>query len=298
MTDQQTTDAGGGAQDTGGQQQQTQATQQTQQQTGGGQGGGAQNNAPFYDGWGLDDKAKAFMTGKNFSSIETFVHSAMHADNLARARNVIELPEAGKEGEWNGWSKLGWTEKREDYKIESPKVPEGVEYSKAIEQKIVDVAHAHRVPAAAAKAILDAGVEAMLGDVQAVRERGALAQKDLDTKLRADWGDRYDANVEIARRGAMAYGFGEPESAELEKIVGSPRLAVLFHKIGETVTEDQITGGSSRSGAPMNPQAAGAELARLHGDPEFLAKLNDTRHPGHKGAMAERDRLIALKAKG
>lgn len=260
--------------------------------TGGAGGGGDQ---PFYHAFGLDDDSRAFIAGKDFKTPADLVKSAMSADKLARERNVIPAPDLAKLNEWDGFEKLGWTKDPAAYKIESPKVPDGVPYDKGMEAAFIKAMHEQRVPPTQAKGMLDFMVGLLAKETEAKTAKGARELADLQTALRTEWGANYDANNDMAQRAARFLGIGLEDASQLEKITGSPGLLKMFQKMGALMGEDVLKGGSARSGGGMTPDQAQAEQNRLEADPEFLNSLRDPRHPQHKDNKARREQLIALK---
>lgn len=259
---------------------------------GAGAGGGDQ---PFYHAFGLDDDSRAFIAGKDFKTPADLVKSAMSADKLARERNVIPAPDLAKLGEWDGFEKLGWTKDLAAYKIESPKVPEGVPYDKGMEAAFIKAMHEQRVPPTQAKGMLDFMVGLLAKETEAKTAQGARQLADLQTALRTEWGGNYDANNDMAQRAARALGLGLEDASQLEKITGAPGLMKLFQKVGALMGEDVLKGGSARGGGAMTPDQAQAEQNRLEADPEFINSLRDPRHPQHKDNKARREQLIAAK---
>lgn len=87
------------------------------------------------------------------------------------------------------------------------------------------------------------------------REQDAVAAKHQETpaevdarnvaSLRAAWGQKYDENMEVARRAAVKYGDAEL----LEKLKTSdPVLVRHFHKLGAADAEDRTPGAPNRNG--------------------------------------------------
>lgn len=266
-------------------------------QSNGDPGGGA----PWYGSLGLDEPSRQFIAGKGFGGLGDMVRSHMEADTLARARNVIVAPDAdpAKRGEWAGWQTLGWEPDRGKYTVDPIKPPEGRHYDSAMEKAFLDAAHKARVPAPMAKAILDEVAAYGFSAQEQNEARGASELQQAKEALQARWGRDYAVNEQRARQAAQYLGVGAEDVSELEKVVGAPRLADLFAKIGGLLGEDTLKGGSAgggqRGGGGLTPDGAAAERGRLGADKEFVKSLRDPQHPQHKESTARWNQLIDIE---
>lgn len=273
-------------------------------QAGGGQAGGGAGGGGGGDDWyaplGLDDGARQFIAGKGFTSAAEWAKSHMEADRLVRERNVLPAPDAdpAKRGEWPGWEALGWSKDRAKYTVEPVKVPEGKHYSGEMEKAFLDAAHEARVPASAAKAILDKVANFGFAAQDAQVASGAKALADVKDALKKEWGNDYGVNEERARAAAKHLGLGAEDASQLEKIVGAPGLLKLFAKIGAMLGEDTLKGGAAGGGSGgggLTPDGAAAEMNRLAADKEWTRSMRDITHPQHKQNKDRWNDLIALK---
>jgi hypothetical protein len=251
-----------------------------------------------FDPDGADKDVAEFLAGKKPPDLRTLLRSHMEADRVARARNVFEKPEKGKESEWKGWADLGWVEDPSKYVFTGKaRVPDGIEYDQAMEDELRLAAHEARVPLPVAERLRDRMVEAQNKRLDAVKAKGAGDTASLQAALDAKWGADKARNLEIAKRAMGAFGVKLDDSKELERIVGSARLVEMFHAIGARIGEQNLPAGDGgSSGLPGSESQLRAELNRLHGDKDFMAAFNDERHPQHKDRVAQREAIIAKLA--
>lgn len=265
---------------------------------GGAHAGGDQ---PFYSGWdGLDDAGRDFLTGKGFKTPADLLKSAMLSDKLVRDRNVIAAPDPKALDQWDGWSKLGWTSDAAQYKLGEAKVPDGLERNEAVEAEFAKIAHGAKLPPHQAAAMRD-GLLAMMKAQQDARDSaGAAEAQRLNLGLRNEWGRDYDAKVDEARRAALALGVDLETAGALEKFTGAAGLVKMFQRIGESLGEDVLRGGASRSagGQAMTSEQAASEQRRLAADKDFMASMANPRHPQHQDNQARWQRLIETKVGG
>ncbi|MCB2056203.1 MAG: hypothetical protein KDE35_18435 [Geminicoccaceae bacterium] len=117
------------------------------------------------------------------------------------------------------------------------------------------------------------------------------------TELQRAWGTGFDGRVELARRAARQFGFGEEQLGAIERAIGSKAMMERFAAIGAGLAED-VTPAHESGSRPerVGPDAARAELARLEQDTGFMAACLDGAAPGHAEAVARFGRLFEIAA--
>lgn len=265
----------------------------------------AGNPPPAGDPWystieGLDPDTAKWIADKKFADIGTALKSGMHADHVARDRNVLSRPAADKLADWDGWKDLGWTEDRKAYGVTAPEEmrKEFSEYNDAFEQAFVDAAHKARVPAPQAKAILSDVLGYIKGSYEQIGAQGAKAAADLNAALDKEWGADAARNRELSQRAARALGVPVDDMAALEKVMGSPGLVKMFHQIGNMMGEDKLIDPKTPGAGAMTAAGAKAELQRLNADSGHVTALGDATHPSHQTVKEARQRLLDIIAKG
>jgi hypothetical protein len=124
-----------------------------------------------------------------------------------------------------------------------------------------------------------------------LNEQHGTIMKDLETSkakteetLRAEWGDKFDANKEVVNN--VIAQMGNPELVqELNTQLGNnPGLVRMLLKVGTSLLEDK----GPKSKFNIAPNTAGGMLQRrqeLTADVEFQKTLNDKSAPGHDAAV-------------
>lgn len=257
--------------------------------------------AAWYEPFNLDEASRQFIAGKGFGDLPALLKSSIESDRLARSRNVLEKPDPARVNEWGGWAELGWKPKFDEYTLKKPQVPATFQYQQGFEEAIRKIGHDTRAPLAVTQAILDGVTAYAVKEVDAMEAAGARVISELDTKLRKDWGGDYDRNVELSRRAARHLGVGEADLAELDAVIGSPRLTALFHRLGQALGEDTLVTPTT-GGLPASIDGLRAELNRLQADPDWKAAFNNPRAANHKDVVAQRqailDKIIAAETGG
>lgn len=241
---------------------------------------------------GFDDATRQFFAGKKYPDIKTALASLPQADRMARDRNVIEKPDPAKLADWKGWTELGWKEDPAEYAKAIPKPDKAGPINDAIFAKAVEAGHKHKAPPSVVQGIYSE-VAGAFNQMQADAETAAAGEmKKLDTALRQEWGNDYDRKAAFAKRGMQHAGIGKADAAVLEQAMGNAGLVKHFNEFAEMLGEDRLVGGDGGGALPASVDGLKAELAKLEGDPAFLAKLNSARHPEHEAAKAQRQGIL------
>jgi hypothetical protein len=106
--------------------------------------------------------------------------------------------------------------------------------------------------------------------------------RKMEDVLRSEWGAKYDAQVEVAKRAAKQFGDAAALDA-LEAKVGGAAMVRMFARIGEALGEDTPAGMGTGRGGVMTPGEAKAELQRLRGD--MKGPYWDRFNPEHKATV-------------
>lgn len=187
-----------------------------------------------------------------------------------------------------------------------------------------DLLHKHGVSATAAKEIGAKVSELVAAGTAAEQEAAAKAEAqaadayaktatEAAAKLKAEWGQNFEANINAARAAALRFlpvpGEAEPgETPEafaerqkqmraetigkIEKAIGYEAAVKLWSEIGLAMGETGAPGlgGSGAAGDPSTEEALTAEHQRLLADKEFMTSYA-------KGDKAARERMQNVIAK-
>jgi ATP-dependent exoDNAse (exonuclease V) alpha subunit len=102
--------------------------------------------------------------------------------------------------------------------------------------------------------------------------------------LKKEWGNAYDANVELANK--VVNKFGVAESLIAKGIANDPDVIRMFSEIGKATMEDSFITGEANN----TPNNAMEEINRIMGDPKHPYFNPD--HPAHGDAV---NKMIQLR---
>ncbi len=226
-----------------------------------------------------------------------------------KAEGLLQKPKDGQDlGEYlrANAETFGIPESAEAYDlgIDTENLPAGVGYDAKLDGAVREVAFQHGIGNSALKALAGAYTEHLAKVEDGINTEYSNAKAELDQKLQADWGDQYNAKVNLAQRAAQFIGEKAGlDSAGLE--LASQALAAkggdastlrMFAAIGEMLGEDTlITGGAPQHLGGMTPAEAKAELERFisaDGDYGKAAARNDKKELARLDP--KREQLIRL----
>jgi hypothetical protein len=225
------------------------------------QGGGAA--PPAAPEWtaGLPPELQQHVTAKGYKGVADVVTAHMHAEKLVGA-DKIAVP---KDGVWDEAAKikLGIPTDVKGYKIDRPKLPDGLPYDEKFESTALAVAHEAGLSNAQAQKLVEFWAKSQGDAFAGIGQDTEAARASTVGELQKEGGKAYDDRVAFASRAAREFG-GEPLLAFLNEsgAGNSPHLIRAFAKIGEMLREDKISGGRP-SGMALTPDQARVEANKL-----------------------------------
>ncbi|UZE47918.1 hypothetical protein ONR75_24080 [Rhodopseudomonas sp. P2A-2r] len=284
----------GGQQNGGGQQQNS--GQGSQQQNGNGQGGQQQ---AWYASHNFDADTQAWIEERKFPDLNETLKAGREGSKLARDRNVIPKPDLKNVKEWTGFQELGWTPDREKYQVNKPQLEQGEQFDDGFFNKFTEIAHGAKLLPWQAE-IVSNGLHAEERRIaKEAATRGTAAKRELEGKLRTDWGADYDAKVEGAKRAFAFLGGEDFKPEEIEAAIGSPRTAKLFAKLFDLIGEDSMPAAGNGNMAFQRGETVGALQAEINNNwanPDWKKAFDDPRNARHADVKAQHQNLLERKA--
>lgn len=119
-------------------------------------------------------------------------------------------------------------------------------------------------------------------------KKGTVDRQTAENGLRAEWGAKFDQNINLARKAMKAFT-DEADQSYIDQGIGNdPKLIKIFAKIGESMSEDQIDKGTMLD-ETLTPAQAAAEISDIRNNKAnpMHAVLMNQLHPEH-GKVLER----------
>jgi hypothetical protein len=218
----------------------------------------------------------------NPKALPEVVSKYFELEKQYRAGDKVMLPkdEADKEGYDALYNRLGRPESPDKYAF-----PEGVdgELAKALAPKL----HELGISQKQAQGLATIDLERAAAAQEAERVRVVNDQNAADQALRSEWGQKYNENMEFARRAMRGLGLNLDQGfIPMAAAIGSKNALKLLHLAGLNTREDNAASvGDAAAGFGMTPNRAKAELQEKGADLLRRARAGD------KGAVAHWQRL-------
>lgn len=150
------------------------------------------------------------------------------------------------------YAKIGRPEKADGYQLAKPEGFQG--YDDTMANWFKTTAHTAGLNGKQAAAMHDAWVNLAKTQAQSSATEAANQERALSSEMDKEWGSQKSVKIDLAKRGARAFGFDAAMLDKLESNIGSFKMLNAFARIGEAVGEDSLHGGKS-SGGGSNPWA-------------------------------------------
>ncbi len=237
-------------------------------------------------GWKADtDPSILFDSYKNLESL-------MGADKAGRTL-VLPKDESDTAALDAIFSKLGKPDAPDKYEIP---LPEGVDPTLANTFK--DVFHKANLTTSQAKTVSEA-YQAL--ELDEAKKHQDFVKRDTDA-LKADWGAKFDGNLEVARAAQKAAGLAPEDVQALEGSIGPAKFLMVMEFFGRNYVDGSPPAQGGRdapSFSQTTPAAAQAKIDQLRSDPNFMARMAHGDPKIREAAMMEMNELskVAVNAK-
>lgn len=257
----------------------------------GGAGNGAATNAGAGStgAWneGFDEETSAYVTNKGWQSPSDILSSYRNLEKFAGgSKNLVELPgvDADPEALNAFYNRLGRPASPDKYGLT---VPDGAD------AELVDwfrnTAYEAGVNDQQAAKLFSAWNEMSASRMQAMSEQQNADSERAIADLKKEWGQGYDAQIDMGKRAVAALGYDGEALNALESKMGTAEMLKLFAAVGSKMGEPEFEGGSRQGTAfGITPAAAKQQINDLKMDKSFMNEYLN----GNKDAAAKMQRLM------
>lgn len=268
----------------------------------GGQGGGDQGGGDWTAG--LSPDVRQALASKSYDSPDALGRAYLDLEKKIGA-DKIALPAADAPAEaWDPiYKALGRPDSAESYDLGAFKPPDGLPWSPEIQTGMVGEMHAAGLNSQQVTRLLGKYAELQNGEWTAYNEDAKKAADTSTDELKGEWGQGYDAKVDLGNR-VVRHAFGDNLEAakqlRLEDgsfVLDNPVMVRALAAIGESWAED----GALPQGfgdLSLTPAGAKTEIAKLKQDEAFQKAFLDGAHPEHAEAVQRMQRLKGLAEGG
>jgi len=227
-----------------------------------------------------DDTLKSDPALAKYQSVEELAKGHLEAQKLIGRKGVILPGEGAKEEDWAPvFDALGRPKTADEYKLPEFKgLPEGVKLNEAEVAEFRKYAHSIGIPQKQFEKLLDYRVQSMLKEHQEGERVTTESVKAAETKLRSEWGAKYDEKLKTVNK--MLTQFGKDVAGDIAAKYGAdPVIIALLGRVAENLSESTLESLGTPKTGTLTPDEAQTEIAKIRGDEKH--PFNDNRHPDH-----------------
>jgi hypothetical protein len=211
---------------------------------------------------------------------------------------LVRLPagDDDKEGHAALRKALGVPEAPDKYDFRDPAPETGAKIDAELKTWFGTKAHELGLSNKQAAQLYDAW-NGLMGDrAKAGSEAQTKAATEATALLRKEWGQAFEAKLELAGQALKHYGGDEVASFLREQnLHNDPRIVRMFAKLGDNLAADGLLGRAPGSEGLLSPTEAKQQIAALETSPEWLKlKGSAPSTPGRAEIMAKRDQLYQV----
>jgi len=240
----------------------------------------------------IPDEIKSDPTIQNYGSIQDLMKGHIETKALVGRKGVIVPGKDAKPEEWDAfYSGLGRPKTPDEYQMSQVKMPEGFpEIKPESLGEFKQIAHKLGMNPQQVDGLWKWYAESNGKMFQQMQESQAEALKTTEEALRKDFGEKYDANLQLAQK-VGKYAFGEDFEAFAQQHGNNPSVIKALVKLGAQLGEDAFVTEGQGAGLNKTPEEAQAEINRIMGDKDHAYHKNG---PGHKEAVEHVTKLFNI----
>lgn len=222
---------------------------------------------------------------KTVPDVQTLAKNYVEAQRLiGMKRVVVPGKDATPEQRAEFFNAIGRPEKVEQYRMPKVDLPEGLSVDEAVLKKATELFHKSGITSDQADALLPFYYQLQIEQHNSGAAARTKAQAEAEASLKAEWGDKYASNLDIAKNTIRKFA----DDAALDQLEASglgnhPALVKALHKIGAQLLEDRASGRGDGLNL-MDATRASMELDTLKMDKNFIDALTNRGNPGHESA--------------
>lgn len=238
----------------------------------------------------------------NYANPVDLAKGFVHAQKLIGAKRVEAPQPTWGESEYNGfYEAIGRPKTADEYKIPEFKFESQPDLKLDTNRlkPVLTELHKAGLTQKQIDATMTAYFQTVDGDLKMQKQNTATIKATAEATLKAEWGDKFDVNVNIAK--SVVQKFGDPDLVSYinEQGGNDPRLIKALTRIGVAMMEDISRGGNAGQHLQVTDQTrATQEITRLKGDKDFMAAMTKKDHPNHKAVVAQWLNLHKVAAPG
>jgi len=250
----------------------------------GGGGGAPPANAAFLNTLPEDIRGESVF--KDIPDVPTLGKNYLNAQRMIGTKRLPIPEKSWTDAQWNEfYSQTGRPDLPEKYEVPDIKMEPGLALDGDKLTKVKGHFHKLGLSTQQARGVMEYYMNVMNEGARGQSSASAQEVATAQAELKTEWGDKYDANVDLAK--AVVRKFGDEKFMAYIDSTGmgnNSQLIRMLAKVGTMITEDTAKGGGADFNINNSTRAI-QEIATLTIDKDFQASLNKPSDPGHKASV-------------
>jgi hypothetical protein len=242
----------------------------------------AGGDAPWYQTANIAPEHHDFLRNKEFDSLDTALKSYKSLEGLIGRQRLTVPKDATDQASYDAiYSTLGRPNDAKGYKL-----PEGINLEQPVAERFLGAFHKAGLSQAQVESVIKE-YHGFGSEATQAKETARLAREQAEEgQLKSAWGDKFDANADLASRAFRSLGIDEATATKIEEAVGYKAFMEMFHKVGAGMSEGAMKTDGGGGGFTANSvENAKTQRDRLLADPAFTKRYQSSN-------MAERNKAI------
>jgi hypothetical protein len=257
----------------------------------------------WQDRLGTDLKNSPQITkfGNDADGLNAAMESYANLEKLI-GHEKVPIPKGDDDTEgWDRFSKaMGIPSKAEEYGLPDASLPESMKGMTMDKARFAEVAHSFKLTPNQAQGLWNTYQEINVNAYNQAMRAAEEQMTDTINKLKGEWGDAYDTNVELGQMVINKFAADQDANDFITATVAKdPRGVRFLAKIGEQFAENKFGGAEFQMKRfSMAPEEAAEEVQKIIADPNHPYKNPKATDKEHDAAVDYVNRLIGIANRG
>ncbi len=242
-----------------------------------------------------------YFSGDTPTGLEGLVKDHLGVQHLIGGDKISRPTAESSPEDWGRfYDDMGRPAEAKDYDLGDFTPPEGMPWDQDFQTRMLGKLHEAGLSNQHVNATVRAYAEDQADQLKMEDNRANETYNAVVRDMKAEWGQAYEANVELAKRVfKVAYGDDYQLMAAIKLPDGHdfgvhPMMLRAFHKLGTMMAEDSFIGKEAAASGLLTPEAAQQAIEEMEGDPDQAKILVTKSHGEHKALKAKQTALYKM----
>lgn len=243
---------------------------------------------------GLAPELQTVVTAKKWKEPGEAIKSYTELEKLMGVNRLPEPRQDWTESQWaEFYKRVGRPDSPDKYNVPKVELPENFKLDDNLVKAAKEQLHKLGLTGKQFEGAMSYYLELIKKDYQTTQDAVTQRKSEGVTKLKGEWKDDFDANLNLAK--AVLNKFGDEAAVKFINDTGlgdHPEFIKMFHKIGKAISEDTLGGARGAGLAMVDSVTAQNEINALKLDKDFNDAYLNHSNPAHKAAVIKMKELF------